>query len=77
MENDLPGVLGITNQYVALSADTSTVLWDFFHDRWISWHEPLAESGDVRCISSRFSSSLGGSPLELLHLQQQHRGGPQ
>ncbi|KAF7354241.1 F-box domain-containing protein [Mycena venus] len=44
VENERPIILGLTNQHIALCADTSTVLWDFIHDCWISWREPLADS---------------------------------
>ncbi|KAJ7136657.1 hypothetical protein C8R44DRAFT_767599 [Mycena epipterygia] len=34
---DLPSILGTTSKHVAVCTGSSTVLWDFIEDSWISW----------------------------------------
>jgi hypothetical protein len=56
--NGVPVILCVTTTHVAVGDDSSTVLWNYVHDRWISWVAPLIRINDVRRILSNCFSTL-------------------
>jgi hypothetical protein len=58
MANGAPNILCITTTHVAVAAGSSTVLWNYVHDSWISWVAPLIGKDDVRRSLANFSYIL-------------------